>query len=543
MKKLFAQALAILGTMSAVAQPGFENLGAKVNSIYSEARPTISADGKILYFIVEGNPKNSAFKNDKDAQDVWYSEMDESGAWGQAVQAGSPINSTKDNAIFWVSPDGNRILIRGNYDNGKFIGPGFSICKKVDGGWSNPEGLKITNYSKLAVDQYSGAAMSNDGKTLFLYFSEEKNSFLNDIYVSRLNEETEQWSAPTKIGGGVNTDDYDEISPFFAADGVTLYFASNRPGGVGDYDIWMTKRLSADYKAWSQPVNMGDSINTAKWDAYFSVDAKGEYGYISTYQNALGGTDIFKTKLSESQRPKTVVLVYGKVYNAITKEVMDAKLEYNLIPGESNEGNAISSPEGNYKVTLPYGKKYSIRASADKFFSVIDTIDLSVSDIYKEMHRDLYLTPVVEDGKVILDSAGNVVRTSIDSLGNDNIGNVEELKEGQILSTNNILFDFSKSILRSEAYAELDKVARMLKATPTMQVELSAHTDAVGGYSENLKLSEDRAYAAKQYLMSKGIAGDRIMSKGYGETTPIGDNKTEIGRQQNRRVEFRILKK
>jgi outer membrane protein OmpA-like peptidoglycan-associated protein len=543
MKKLFAQALAILGTMSAVAQPGLENLGAKVNSIYAEARPTISADGKILYFIVEGNPKNSAYKNDKDAQDVWYSELDESGAWGQAVQAGSPINATKDNAIFWVSPDGNRILIRGNYDNGKFIGPGFSICKKVDGGWSNPEGLKITNYTKLAIDQYSGAAMSNDGKTLFLYFSEEKNSFLNDIYVSRLNEETEQWSAPTKIGGGVNTDDYDEISPFFAADGVTLYFASNRPGGVGDYDIWMTKRLSADYKAWSQPVNMGDSINSPKWDAYFSVDAKGEYGYVAAYQNALGGTDIFRTKLSESQRPKTVVLVYGKVYNAITKEVMDAKLEYNLIPGESNEGNAISSPEGNYKVTLPYGKKYSIRASADKFFSVIDTIDLSVSDIYKEMHRDLYLTPVVEDGKVIKDSAGNIVRTSIDSLGNDNIENADALKEGQILSTNNILFDFSKSILRAEAYAELDKVARMLKATPTMQVELSAHTDAVGGYSENLKLSEDRAYAAKQYLMSKGIAGDRIISKGYGETTPIGDNKTEIGRQQNRRVEFRILKK
>jgi len=543
MKKLFVQALAILGTMSAVAQPGFENLGAKVNSIYSEARPTISADGKILYFIVEGNPKNSAFKNDKDAQDVWYSEMDESGAWGQAVQAGSPINATKDNAIFWVSPDGNRILIRGNYDNGKFIGPGFSICKKVDGGWSNPEGLKITNYTKLAVDQYSGAAMSNDGKTLFLYFSQEKNSFLNDIYVSRLNEETEQWSAPTKIGGGVNMDDYDEIAPFFAADGVTLYFASNRPGGVGDYDIWMTKRLSADYKAWSQPVNMGDSINTPKWDAYFSVDAKGEYGYVSTYQNALGGTDIFRTKLSESQRPKTVVLVYGKVYNAITKEVMDAKLEYNLIPGEANEGNAISSPEGNYKVTLPYGKKYSIRASADKFFSVIDTIDLSVNDIYKEMHRDLYLTPVVEDGKVIKDSAGNIIRTNIDSLGNDNIGNVDELKEGQILSTNNILFDFSKSILRAEAYAELDKVARMLKATPSMQVELSAHTDAVGGYSENLKLSEDRAFAAKQYLMSKGIAADRVISKGYGETTPIGDNKTEIGRQQNRRVEFRILKK
>ena len=120
---------------------------------------------------------------------------------------------------------------------------------------------------------------------------------------------------------------------------------------------------------------------------------------------------------------------------------------------------------------------------------------------------------------------------------------LNNLAEGQILSTNNILFDFGKSILRAEAFAELDKVARMMKANPNMKIELSAHTDAIGGYSENLKLSDDRANSSKQYLISKGIKGERIISKGYGETTPVASNQTDGGRQLNRRVEFRILKK
>jgi outer membrane protein OmpA-like peptidoglycan-associated protein len=120
---------------------------------------------------------------------------------------------------------------------------------------------------------------------------------------------------------------------------------------------------------------------------------------------------------------------------------------------------------------------------------------------------------------------------------------LDNLAEGQILSTENILFDFGKSILRSESYKELDKVVRMLKASPNMKFELSAHTDAIGGYSKNLKLSDDRAIAAREYIISKGIAADRILAKGYGETTPVASNKTEEGRQQNRRVELRIIKK
>ncbi len=539
MKKVLFNAFVLIVSGNGFSQTVLENLGTKVNSIYSEVRPTISADGKIIYFVVEGNPKNTKYKDDKEAQDVWYSELDDTGNWGQATQSGSPLNGQKDNAVFWVSPDGNRVLIRGAYENGKYVGRGVSLCNKVAGGWSNPERLKIKGYNKMSQDKYSGAFLANDGKTLLLYFSEERNSFLNDIYVSTLGE-NDEWSMPKSLGPTINHDDHDEISPFLAADGATLYFSSDRPGGFGENDIWMSKRLDDSWTKWSEPLNMGDTINTAIWDAYFALDAKGEYAYVASTQNSVGGTDLAKIKLNENQKPKTVVLVYGKVFNGKTKEVMSAQMFYDQVPGETSEGNAISNTDGNYKVTLPYGKVYSLRASSDKYFSVLDTLDLSENGLYKEIHRDLYLYPVMDDGKVLLDSNGNVVRTNIDDIDADNLN---DIKEGQIVSLNNILFDFSKSLLRAASYKELDKLARMLKVNPGMEIELSAHTDKIGGYSDNLKLSNDRANAAKQYLLSKGVDAARIISKGYGETNPVASNGSEDGRQQNRRVEFRILKK
>ena len=538
MKKIFLYAATLAFGNTAIAQHSIENLGSNVNSKFSEIRPTISADGKTLYYVVEGSPNNTMFKEDKLAQDVWYSKLNENGEWSQATHEVSPINTPKHNAVYWVSPDGNRLLIRGAFDSGKFIGRGISITNRTTDGWSQPEKLNIKGYNKMAVDKYSGAFMANDGKTLLLYFSEERNSYLNDIYVSHLQEDG-NWSRPVKTGT-INTDDYDEISPFLASDGLTLYFSSDRPDGKGGYDIWMAKRLDDTWTKWTDPVNLGDSINSPKWEGYFAIDAKGEYGYFATSRNSLGSTDIVKIKLDESQKPKSVALVYGKVFNAITKQPMDANLFYDLVPGEKEEGNAVSFVDGTYKVTLPYGKVYSLRASADNFFSMLDTLDLTVENPYKELHKDLYLYPVVNDGKLLYDSMGNVVRKNLDSVA---LEDKEQLEEGLILTTNNILFDFGKSLLRSESFVELDKVAKMMKANPSMIIELSAHTDAIGKYSDNLKLSDDRANASRQYLLSKGFDGSRIKSKGYGETTPVASNKTEDGRQLNRRVEFRILQK
>src|SRR6478609_11661756 len=119
-KKIFINAFILALSGNLFAQSTVENLGNLVNTTYHEVRPTISSDGKILYFVVEGNPANNMSKSDKKAQDIWYSELGADGKWGQAVHAAAPLNDQKENAVFWVAPDGNRLLIRGAYENGKF---------------------------------------------------------------------------------------------------------------------------------------------------------------------------------------------------------------------------------------------------------------------------------------------------------------------------------------------------------------------------------------------------------------------------------------
>ena len=106
------------------------------------------------------------------------------------------------------------------------------------------------------------------------------------------------------------------MTPYLAADGVTLYFSSNRPGGLGDNDIWMTKRLDSTWQKWSDPVNLGSPINTEDWDAFFTLDAGGEYAYMSSALSGFGESDIVRVKLLEKEKPDPVVLISGNVYNS-----------------------------------------------------------------------------------------------------------------------------------------------------------------------------------------------------------------------------------
>jgi OOP family OmpA-OmpF porin len=522
-----------------------------VNSKYSEVRPTISADGSTLYFVVEGHPANTLSKMSKRSQDIWYSEKGKDGKWGRAKHAPAPLNSQKSNAVFWTSPDGKKLLIRGAFENGNYLGRGVSMTQFNGKDWSRPQRLIVKNYEKMAVDEFSGASLSADGKVLFFYFSEEKNSFINDIYVSFINED-KTWTQPMKLPAPINSADYNEISPSLAPDGITLYFSSDRPGGKGDHDIWVTKRIDDSWKLWTEPKNV-NYVNTSKWDAYFTIDASGEKAFIATTQNSRGGTDIATVKLDSSDRPKPMALVYGNVYNALTRQPLSADISYDLMPSEKNEGKVNSDAiTGRYKIVLPLGSVHRITASADKFLSLSDTMDLEKSDKYREVHRDIYLFPeaklaeiaekdkelaVMEEARKQLEAGADPESRKItDSLDNK----VPEV--GMVITLNNILFDFNKDILKVVSFYELDNAVRLLKNNPSVTIELSAHTDNVGSNEYNNSLSKDRATAATEYIFSRGIDRSRVIAKGCGETKPIASNKTDEGRQLNRRVEIKVLK-
>jgi len=533
-KTLTALLLLLLASVSMIAQPNadssvvlkpqkdniitantilkIENLGININSDLPELRPTISADGNTLFFICENHPVNTKYNSVPNSQDIWYSRRDENGKWMEARHLAYPLNTVQYNAVYWISPDNNRILLRGAFLNGAFNGKGVSLSYLQNNGrWSEPNMLRIKNYERYDRGRQSGATMGHDGQTLFLYMTPEKGGENNDIFICFL-EKDGSWSEPKNLGKTINAPETDEMTPYLASDGVTLYFSSNRPGGLGNNDIWMTKRLDKSWQKWSVPENLGAPINTPDWDAFFTLDAGGEYAYLTTSLNTYGESDIVRVKLLEKEKPNPVVLVSGNVYNAKTKEPISASLIYETLPEGTVAGNGVSNGgDGAFKIVLPYDKNYSIRATADKFFAQSENLNLDslIKAGYKEIHKDLYLMPI---------------------------------EIGQVVRLNNVFFDFDKWDLRQESNLELDRLVQMLKENPAIEIEMSAHTDSKGTDEYNFKLSDNRARSVSDYLISKGIATERIQSKGYGETQPVVPNDTDENRQLNRRVEFKIIK-
>lgn len=510
---------------------GVENLGSQVNSEYNEINPMISPDGKTLYFARISHPNNT--HGTKGSQDIWYSELDPtSGKWAPGRRMGFPLNKDEYNCAYSITPDGNSMLIKGQYNNGTYETRGFSLSKKTASGWSPPQKIDIPGYVNMSKGQFDCGFMSADGKVLLMAFSEKKNSKEDDLYVT-FRQKDGSWTKPMDLGVEVNTK-FTETTPFLAPDGATLYFSSNRDGGLGSNDIYVCKRVDKTWKHWSKPVNLGPKVNTDGYDAYYTLGASGDYAYLTTFKNTLGKGDIVRIKLSDSQptdqpgklggggdevanktdapRPDPVALISGKVINQTTGKPVEARIIYQTLPDGAEVGEATSDPlTGEYKIVLPYGQKYSMRAIAKDFIAEGDNIDLTQPKGFQEVTgKQLIMIPLV---------SGSVVRL------------------------NNIFFDTGKSELRPESGPELDRLVTTLNETPKMVIEVRGHTDNTGSNEINAKLSQDRADSVREYFISKGIEPDRVASKGFGESKPVATNDTDEGRQKNRRVEFVIVRK
>ena len=483
-----------------------ENYDKHLNTSYSELTPRISADGKTLYVVRENHPLNHGGATN--SQDIWMADVTNGIDNATALHLEKPFNQNNYNSIIGISPDGTSMMIKGRYDNdGKYLGIGFSMLQKTSDGWSKPKALDVKSYEDMAKGTYVGAHWSTDGKHIVMSLSEDSEDDNQDLYVSHLQEDG-TWSKPKPLGSTLNTDG-DENGPFLASDGRTLYFSSDREGGEGSNDIWMSQRDGDSWTKWSEPVNLGPEINSEEWEAYYTIDAQGKYAYMLTYQNSKGGADITRIKLKEEVQPDPVVLVSGKVLDQKTNKPVSARISYNGIDDGKNYGVANSDPEtGKYTIVLPYGVNYEFTASASNYIGVSDNLDLTTVGEYKVIEKDLFLVPI---------------------------------EVGATVRLNNIFFETGKADLKTSSYAELDRVVKFLNNNPNVTIEISGHTDNVGSKSTNQTLSQQRAKSVTEYLISKGVDASRLQSKGYGMEKPVADNSTEQGRTLNRRVEFTIL--
>jgi outer membrane protein OmpA-like peptidoglycan-associated protein/tetratricopeptide (TPR) repeat protein len=381
----------------------------------------------------------------------------------------------------------------------------------VDGGWTpiRPIGDKVNDPTWWD----SQPSVSADGS--ILYFASNRPGGQGGIdiwYTKKLADGT--WGVPVNAGPVINTE-YDEKSPFIHSDSQTLYFSSNGHPGLGNYDIFYSR---ADAKgAWQIPVNLGIPINTAGDDLGFFVSTDGVTGYFcsnSQMPGRVGGWDVYQFELYQEARPEAVVILKGEL-----------KDEF---------GNPLTGAV-NVEVKNVTTKQ--------KTSAVVDTTSGSFAAAIKVSKKDDYVITVKKDSAAfnsqLISTRNGFASSSVPVQPME----VKKLKNGQAYTIHDINFASNSAVLEPESMVVLEEFAQYLKEHPNMKIAIYGHTDNLGDDSKNMALSGERAYAVFEALTVKfGVPRNQITtSKGFGETRPVADNGTELGRAKNRRTEFVII--
>ena len=520
-----------------------ENLGKEINSPFDEFSPVFSPEGKHLYFTRSRHPENIGGR--EDPGDIWVSQRDENGNWTKAVNAGNVLNNRFYNEVIGFSPDGNTIYLNHHYAQGgaKPRTQGFSYANRQGNGWSAPQPVKIDNFYNRSNHQ--SMAISSDGKVLVLAINSFGSYGHEDLYVSFLDG-LGSWTEPKNMGSSINTA-YQEMTPFIAKDNKTIYFASNGHGGKGSRDIFSAKRLDNSWRIWSEPENIAD-INSEGIELSYTISPDGEYAYFISTQNSDGYGDINRIRLNPAFYPQDTT--------AIAIEFVEPDTV--IFITENPELTAANSHKSDVEVEMPRPRLFSLEGHV---INIKNEKPIKAKVTITSVHTEESSQPIlidVERGhfdvkleralqyKVKVSSEGYMPEEKVvryDAAG----ATIERfsllpLEVGSTFQLNNVLFERGTANLVDSAYQDLDKVVEMMLENPKMKIEIGGHTDNQGDARLNLKLSQERVETVLDYLIKKGLSRGRIEGKGYGGTRPIASNQSENTRKLNRRVEFTVLK-
>lgn len=510
------------------------NLGERVNSKFDDYNPVLHPNQNQLYF-TSRRPIEEKDKRDEEDykyyENIFVSEQSND-LWLSAKLVEDRIDSKNNESVLAFSSDGNMIFVY----NGKEDGGEILVSQLKEGGWKSPGKVPGKISSKYAETTMT---LSKDGKEMFIVSDRPESSLGGmDIYYSVLNE-NEKWSEPFNLGPKINTP-FNEEGVFLSPKGNKLYFSSKGHNSMGGYDVFVSEKDSDGN--WSDPVNLGYPINTPNDEIFFKIEENEKQAYYSAIrENGVGALDIYKivflgeekelkmgTKselLAWNYKPDytifynkpnelkidTSLYMVGIITNSKSGEPVMAKIEVIDMEQSKIIATGLSDSLGNYKVKINQHKDYGVEITAKDYLFYVKLVSLKDKQIIEsKIQANFQLDKVEVGAKVIL---------------------------------NNIFFETNKATLKSESYAELERVLRLLTDNATVRLEISGHTDNVGGYQANLKLSESRAKSVVEYLIGRGIEKSRLEYKGYSFNQPVADNSTPDGRAQNRRVEFKVLSK
>ncbi len=511
-----------------------DNVGAGINSPYPDYSPVISADESMMLF-TSRRPETTGGGMDpiinEPFEDIYIAER-LNNIWGQAKNMGTNVNTDGHDSNCGLSADGQKFLIY------KDVNRGDVFISELEGAdWSKPERLN----KNINTDFHeSSSCFSPDGNIIYFVSDKPKTGLGGrDIYKS-LKDVKGKWGEAVNLGAIINTP-LDEEGVYLHPDGKTLYFSSKGHNSMGGYDVFKSI-FDENANTWTTPQNIGYPINTTDDDVFFTVSASGKHAYYSSVRpGGYGEKDVYLiTFLGEEKRVPAIkeeqliskvpdstkvlvepikevvqeaqlTLLKGMILDESTQKPISATIE--IIDNEKNEVIASfksNSVTGKYLVSMPAGKNYGISVHKDDYLFHSENFDLPKSSEFQEVEKVITLKNIAVGNSIVL---------------------------------KNIFFDFNKSTLRKESENEIQKLVKLLKDVPTMQIEISGHTDNKGSDEYNKNLSNLRAKSVLDQLILSGIEASRLTSIGFGEEKPIATNDTEEGRQLNRRTEFKVLAK
>ena len=400
-----------------------------------------------------------------------------------------------------LSSDLNTLYYSAEYNENGFGRYDIYKVTKSNTGWSLPKNLG----QNINTDWWESApSISPDGQAL--YFSSNKPGGYGgiDIYVSYKNERG-GWKQAVNLGAAINTAG-DEQTPFIHADNKTLYFSSTGWPGFGGADLFVTyKKVNG---SWAKPINLGYPINTNENEQSVAISSNGKEGYIASDRpDSRGGLDIYKISLPDFARANKTLYFNGYINDAITKKSLTGTVKL-VDPSDANKFMTINvDSTGYFVLSLPYFDSLGIQVNSPQHEYASILINKKYLDSIKGSTIPFNLNPIV-------------------NLFTKNF--------------NNVFFETNAATLLSNSNVELNALVNYLQASPKATILIEGHTDNTGLATNNLLLSSKRAESIAQYLMNKGILSTRITTKGLGDSKPIADNNTEKGRAQNRRTSFTI---
>ena len=437
--------------------------------------------------------------------------------WSPPVSLSPNINTPENEGTASLSADGRTLVFTACQGRKGFGSCDLYMSNKTGSDWSKPENLGPTVNTRFYESQ---PALSADGRQLFFVSDRPGGKGRRDIWRSALGTDG-AWSEPVNLGEPINTPS-NEASPFIHPNGQSLFFASEGHIGLGGYDLFVsdTEPGSGQSSAWSVPTNLGYPINNSEDQASLFVSPNGSRAYYS-YEEQKDGVSqksrLYTFDLPESlrERVKPVSYLKGVVADAKTKKPLAATVE--LIDLKTNQIVSrvqADAQTGAYTAILPSGGEYALYVSVPGY-------------LFKSLSFDFTQKP--NEGQPT--GTGITLTVPLEPVINGTSAN-------ETLS--NLFFESGQYALADKSRIELDRLVAFMQANPAVKIDISGHTDDTGDAAANLVLSQKRAQSVVTYLTKAGVITDRIRAIGYGKTRPLVPNTTEENRQLNRRIEWKI---